>query len=81
MTKQVIQNWVTSQVHLSYGAVRDVKYRVFKKGDDVFQEINDIDDSPIHTLELPDRALSLCRYLDPVGHVLGLSCTGRVSVQ
>ena len=54
MSKQVIQNWVTSQVHLSYGAVRDVKYRVFKKGDDVFQEINDIDDSPIHTLELPD---------------------------
>jgi len=54
MAKQVIQDWVTSQVYLSYGAGRDVKYRVFKEGDDVFQEINDIDGSPIHTLELPD---------------------------
>ena len=54
MTKQVIQDWTASQVHLSYDAQRDVQYRVFKEGDRVFQEIQDIDESPIHVLELPD---------------------------
>lgn len=54
MTKQVLQDWTASQVHLSYGAQKDVQYRIFKDGEKVFQEIQDIDDSPIHVLELPD---------------------------
>ena len=54
MTKQVIQDWTNSQVHLSYGTQKDVRYRVFKDGDKVFQEIADMDEQPVHTLELPE---------------------------
>ncbi len=54
MTKQVIQDWTASEVGLSYGASRDVKYQVYKQGENVFQEITDVDDNPIHLLELPD---------------------------
>jgi len=54
MTQQIIQDWVNTQIHLNYGAARDIRYRVFKKGEDVYQEICDIDGSPIHVLALPD---------------------------
>jgi hypothetical protein len=54
MAVQIIQDWVPSQVLLSYGAQRDVRYRVFKDGEIVFQEITDIDGGPIYTLELPE---------------------------
>jgi len=29
-------------------------YTIFKEGDKVFQEIADVDGTPVHTLELPD---------------------------
>jgi len=54
MTKQVLQDWTDSQVDLSYGAPKDVQYRIFKQGEKVFQEIQDIDESPIHLMELPE---------------------------
>jgi len=54
MTRQIIQDWTSSQVHLNYGAHRDVKYTIFKEGDRVFQEIADIDGTLVHTLELPE---------------------------
>lgn len=54
MSRQVIQDWVASEVVLSYGASRDVKYTIFKEGDKVFQEIAEFDGTPVHTLELPD---------------------------
>ena len=54
MNRQVIQDWTSSEVNLSYGARRDVKYTIFKEGDKVFQEIADIDGTPVYTLELPD---------------------------
>jgi hypothetical protein len=53
-SRQVIQDWISSEVHLSYGARRDVKYTIFKEGDKVFQEIADVDGTPVHTLELPE---------------------------
>lgn len=53
MTRQVIQEWIHSEVHFSYGGRQDVKYTVYKEGDAVFQAIAEIDGTPIHILELP----------------------------
>ena len=54
MTKQVIQDWISSEVHGSYGAKEELRYRVYKEGENVFQEIEDIEGNPVHTLELPE---------------------------
>ena len=54
MNRQVIQEWTSSDVLLSYGTRRDVKYTIFKEGDKVFQEIANVDGTPVHTFELPD---------------------------
>lgn len=57
MTTQVIQDWTDSEVLLKYGRHRPVRYRVYKADSRLFQEIRDADDSPIHTLELPQGML------------------------
>ena len=54
MAKEVIQDWTDSTVLLKYGEHRDVRYQVYRDGPRLLQEIRDPDDSPIHTLELPD---------------------------
>ena len=54
MHKQVIQDWTSSEVHLNYGARRDVRYAIFKEGEKVFQEIVDLDGTPVYTFELPE---------------------------
>ena len=54
MTLSTIQDWTESQVLLKFNEARDVKYRVFRNGGTVFQEICATDDTPIHTLELPN---------------------------
>lgn len=53
MAETTIQSWTDSQVLLKFDRARDVRYRVYKNDDKVFQEIRDADDTPIHTLELP----------------------------
>ena len=53
MTTHVIQDWTCSAVPMKYGPTREVQYRVYKEGTRLFQEIRDIDNTPIHTLELP----------------------------
>ena len=53
-TQATIQDWTESQVLLKYDEHRDVKYRVYRDGEEVFQEIRDADDTPLHTLEIPD---------------------------
>lgn len=53
MSTQVIQDWTSSEVPMKYGTSRDVRYKIYKEGTRLFQEIRDIDDRPIHTLELP----------------------------
>lgn len=54
MAQSMIQDWTESQVLLKFDQQRDVKYRVFRNGSSLFQEICEIDDTPIHTLEIPD---------------------------
>lgn len=53
MATQVIQDWTDSEVLMRLGENRHVRYKVYKSGSRLFQEIRDVDDSPIHTLELP----------------------------
>ena len=53
MSTHVIQDWTDTQVPMKFGEARDVRYKVFKEGTRIFQEIRDRDDQPIHTLELP----------------------------
>ena len=48
---------------MKYGDCRHVKYKVFKNGTRLFQEIRDVDDTLIHTLELPPgMAMSKSSY-------------------
>ena len=54
MGNSTIQDWTDSQVLLKYDEHRDVKYRVYREEGRLFQEIRDNDDSPIHTLEIPE---------------------------
>ena len=53
MTTQVVQDWTDTRVPMKFGPARDVRYKVYKEGTRLFQEIRDTDDAPIHTLELP----------------------------
>ena len=54
MGRATIQDWINSQVLLIGGCQRDVKYRIYRANGKHYQEIRELDDSPIHTLELPD---------------------------
>jgi len=53
MTNHVVQDWTDTQVPMKYGPALDVRYKVYKDGTRLYQEIRDADDVPIHTLELP----------------------------
>ncbi|MEM7431828.1 MAG: hypothetical protein AAF351_07800 [Pseudomonadota bacterium] len=54
MAEATIQDWTESSVLLKFDQCRDVKYRVYRQGDLVHLEIRNPDNSPIHTLEVPD---------------------------
>ena len=54
MAEGTIQDWTESQVLLKYDDHRDVKYRVYRTGEKIFQEIRELDDTPVHTLEVPE---------------------------
>lgn len=57
MGAEVIQDWTDSTVLLGFGRRRDVRYKVYRDGDRLLQEIRDVKDQPIHTLELPSGML------------------------
>lgn len=54
MSNAIIQDWTTSEVLLKYGARREVRYRVYRENDVHYLDIQEIDETPIHILELPD---------------------------
>ena len=54
MKGSTIQDWTKSEVLLTFGQHRAVEYRVYREGELNFQEIRELDGTPIHTLELPD---------------------------
>ncbi len=70
MNNDVIQDWTDTQVPLKLGDSHDVRYRVFKNGLRLFQEIREIDGTLIRKMELPlgmvMKEISyevLCRYV------------------
>lgn len=54
MSHATIQDWTRCQVLLKYDEAREVKYRIYRSDGTLFQEICEIDDTPIHTLRLPE---------------------------
>lgn len=54
MADTVIQDWTESQVLLKFNEARNVKYRVYRDGDSLYQEICDVDGAPIHKLHIPE---------------------------
>lgn len=53
MSTEVIQDWTDSTVLLKFGRHTDVRYKVYREGERLLQEIRDVEHRPIHTLELP----------------------------
>ena len=54
MAQRTIQDWTDSQVSLKVDQHRVVKYRIYRDGDSVFQEVRAPDEEPILTFELPE---------------------------
>ena len=54
MGRATILDWTDTQVLLKYDEHRDVKYQVYRDGNQHFLDIRSEADEPIHTLELPD---------------------------
>ena len=54
MQEAIIQDWTESQVLLKYDDYRDVKYRVYRDGENIYLEVCNIDGAPLHTLEMPE---------------------------
>ena len=70
MNNDVIQDWTDTQVPLKLGDSHDVRYRFFKNGPRLFQEIREIDGTLIRKMELPQGMVMkeisyevLCRYV------------------
>ena len=53
MNMQVIQDWTDAQVSLRGEAPRDVRYRVYRQGTKLYQDIHSPDGEPLNTFELP----------------------------
>ena len=61
MTTCVIQDWTDSQVPLKLGQPRDVRYKIYREGSRLYQEIRNRDNSPIRrkNLSAPSESSSL----------------------
>jgi len=55
MGQSIVQDWTECEVLLKFDEHRAVRYRVYREAGTLYQEIHDIDDTPIHTLEIPER--------------------------
>ncbi len=54
MARATIQEWTESLVITGISDAREFQYQVYRDDEKTFQEIRELDGSPIHTLELPD---------------------------
>lgn len=54
MEQSIVQDWTECQVLLKFDEHREVRYRVYRQAGTLYQEICDTDDTPIHTLEIPE---------------------------
>ncbi len=54
MARATIQDWTESMVITGIRDAREFKYQVYRDDKKTFQEIRELDGSPIHTIEIPD---------------------------
>ena len=54
MSDDVRQDWTDTEVPLKLGDNREVKYRIFRDGERLLQEIRDTDGTLIRRLVLPE---------------------------
>ena len=58
MSRATIQAWTTAEVLLKFDVHREVRYCVYRENDTHYLKVQNLDETPIHTLELP-QALKL----------------------
>jgi len=54
MARATIQDWTESMVITGIRDAREFQYQVYRDDEKTFQEIRELDGSPIHTIEIPD---------------------------
>ncbi len=54
MARATIQDWTDSMVITGVRDAREFQYQVYRDDEKTFQEIRELDGSPIHTIEIPD---------------------------
>jgi len=54
MNTCIIQDWTVSQVVVTGCAPQEVRYRVYRQGSKLYQDIHNLQGQPLHTLELPE---------------------------
>ncbi len=54
MARATIQDWTESMVITGIRDAREFRYQVYRDDERTFQEIRELDGSPIHTIEIPD---------------------------
>ncbi len=54
MDTRVVQNWTESRVAVKGNEPQDVRYRVYRRGEKLYQDIQNLEGERLHTLELPD---------------------------
>ena len=54
MSRATIQDWTDAEVLLKFGVHREVRYQVYRENDRHYLQVQNVDKTPIHTLELPD---------------------------
>jgi len=59
----VIKNWTMSRVAVKGTEPQDVRYRIYSRGEKLYQDIQSLEGERLHTLELPDgMALETSSY-------------------
>ncbi len=53
MARATIQGWTESMV-TGIRDAREFQYQVYRDDEKTFQEIRELDGSPVHTIEIPD---------------------------
>ncbi len=54
METYIIKDWSVSEVAVKGCAPQSVRYRVYRQGGKLLQDIHSMKGEPLHTLELPD---------------------------
>ena len=54
MSRATIQGWTNAEVLLKFDVHREVRYSVYRENEAHYLEVQNLDETPVHTLELPE---------------------------